>query len=178
MNWTNATLTNAGRALLAAATAGDIITITRAVSGAGSVIPALLGIQTDVTDIKQTLSLGVITTEAAVVSVPIILNNVGLETGYTLWQVGVFAKKNDEAEVLLFIAQSTTGDPIPPESVVPNVYVEIDFKVAYSSEAAITVVADPAGPVTRQEHEEDVAALTITVDDEQPSAGWWFEEYV
>ena len=149
MSWTNAVVTDAGQALQASlAGTGKGFSFTRAASGAG-VAAGDLAAQTALTDERQALSLQPAQTLAgAKIRLQAVLSNNGLQTGYTMHQLGIFAKAEDsETEVLYAIAQDETGDAIPAAASAPGFSVDWTYIVGYGNAGQVTVTLDPAGVV-------------------------------
>lgn len=153
--WTNAVLTDKGRALLAKLTQGNTLDITRAVTGAGLVTPGYLSTQTEVTSPKQTLTLRPVSyPEVGKCEFPVYLTNAGLTKGYKATQIGVFASDPDEGEILFFIVQATdaeSGTNIPSETEMPSYHAEWTFYFQYGQADSVNVTIDPAYAVSREE---------------------------
>lgn len=152
--WQNAAITNKGLALQAKLIEGNKLQITRAVTGAGWVNPALLQQQTAVSDPKQTLIFHPASyPEQGKCAVPVTLDNIGLATGYTAHQLGFYALDPDEGEILYAIAGSTTneekdGTVVPSETEMPGYGAEWTFYFQYGNADGVTVVVDAANTVT------------------------------
>ena len=149
MSWTNAVITAAGQAMQAAlAGTGKGFTFTRAASGAGTAAGELSA-QTALTDERQTLSLQPgATVEGSKKKVQVVLSNAGLQTGYTMHQLGFFAQAEDsEDEILYAIVQDETGDAIPSAADSPGFSVDWTYIFSYGSAAEVSVTLDPAGVI-------------------------------
>lgn len=107
-------LTNEGAALMTKAVTGKDLVFTRAESGDGySSSPAVLS---DVIGKHQELHMDVVH-EGSDVKITCLLTNFQLEEGYTLKQLGVYAKLEEDAEDTLFIiGQQYSGEVIHPFS--------------------------------------------------------------
>ena len=158
--WSKTVLTDKGLALMAKLTQGNTLNITKAMTGAGFVAPALLAEQTAITDPKQTLRFKTVSyPENGKCAIPVMLKNEGLTTGYEATQVGLFAADPDEGEILLFISQAAdeeNGTTIPSETEMPGYSAEWTFYLAYGQADGVSVTVDPANTVSRQELEEHV----------------------
>lgn len=167
--WQNAAITLKGLALQSKLIAGHTLQITRAVTGAGWVNPALLQQQTEVLDPRQTLTFHPVTyPELGKCALTLTLDNNSMATGYTAHQVGVFAMDPDEGEILYFIAGSTTneekdGTVVPSETESPGYGAEWTFYFQYGMADGVTVVVDPEGVVLRKEMEAYVEWYIIEV---------------
>ena len=149
MSWTNAVITAAGQAMQAAlAGTGKGFTFTRAASGAGTAAGELSA-QTALTDERQTLSLQPgATVEGSKKKVQVVLSNTGLQTGYTMHQLGFFAQAEDsEDEILYAIVQDETGDAIPSAADSPGFSVDWTYIFSYGSADEVSVTLDPAGVI-------------------------------
>ena len=151
MSWTNAVITDAGYRLQAALLGtGKGLVFTRAVTGAG-LAEGELAAQTAVTDERQTLSLQPATPlEDAKTKVQVLLSNAGLESGYTMHQLGFYAKAQDaEEEILYALVQDETDGmitwdkvgaaggvaPLGPDGKVPEEHLpEMEYDPAGSAE--------------------------------------------
>lgn len=150
MSWTNAVITDAGHRLQAALLGtGKGLVFTRAVTGAG-LAEGELAAQTAVTEERQTLSLQPATPlEDAKTKVQVLLSNAGLETRYTMHQLGFYAKAQDaEDEILYALVQDETGDTIPADAESPGFTSDWSYVFAYGNADSVTVMVDPAGMIT------------------------------
>lgn len=160
--WENAVITTKGLSLLAKLTGGSNLKITRAVTGAGSVTPGLLQNQTEISDIKQTLTFRTIKyPEAAKCALPCALDNDDLTAGYTAMQVGIYATDPTEGEILFFIAQAAngTGTQIPSKTEMPGYTAEWTFYFSYGLADGVDVYVDPANTVTWAQLNERLATI-------------------
>lgn len=172
--WSNAVLTDKGRALLAKLTQGNTLDITKAITGAGFVTPGLLREQTAVSIPKQELNAGPVAyPETGRCDLPLNLTNEGLEAGYEATQVGVFANDPDEGEILFFISQSIsadTGTTIPSESEMPGYCAEWTFRLQYGQADSVNVTVDPSNTVSPSELETYIKENVLPVTSEQISS--------
>ena len=149
MSWTNAAITAAGHALQAALVGtGKGLVFTRAASGAG-LAAGTLEEQTAVTDERQALSLQPAQVlEGAKVRVRAVLVNTGLSAGYTMRQLGFYARAEDSGdEVLYALVQDEAGDPIPAAAESPGFSVDWTYVFSFGNAAEVTVELDPAGVI-------------------------------
>ncbi|WP_107631474.1 hypothetical protein [Agathobaculum massiliense] len=149
MSWTNAAVTAAGHALQAALVGtGKGLVFTRAASGAG-LAAGTLEEQTAVTDERQALSLQPAQVlEGAKVRVRAVLVNTGLSAGYTMRQLGFYARAEDSGdEVLYALVQDEAGDPIPAAAESPGFSVDWTYVFSFGNAAKVTVELDPAGVI-------------------------------
>ena len=149
MSWTNAVVTEAGLALQAKLVDGQTLGFLRVAAGTGTVDPASLANQTALVNEKQTLTFqppNVL--DGAKIKVPVMLNNIGLETGYTMQQLGFFADDPDDGEILYAIVQDEVGDTVPSQTESPGFVIEWAFVFQYGNAGSVTVTLDPVGLVS------------------------------
>lgn len=109
----NVLLTLKGNEALSKVLAGQgKLTVTRIVTGAGYVPPSTLYNQKNVSDIKQTLEISRVVTDANGSEISTTLSNINLDTAYSLYQIGVYCRHSDSDEEFLYlIAQCETDKP-------------------------------------------------------------------
>lgn len=149
MSWTNAVVTEAGLALQAKLVDGQTLGFLRVAAGTGTVDPAALANQTALVNEKQTLTFqppNVL--DGAKIKVPVMLNNIGLETGYTMQQLGFFADDPDDGEILYAIVQDEVGDTVPSQTESPGFVIEWAFVFQYGNADSVAVTLDPVGLVS------------------------------
>lgn len=149
--WENTTVTQNGQNLLNGLIAGNKkMTITRAVAGTSTVPITELILQTDVKDQAQTAELGNVQIHEDHVVIPVIISNIGLATGYTAKQVGVYAQAEGEAEILFFLAQSTVGQAVPSQTDSPHGFTaEFHFTIAVSNASELNITVNTNGILTQ-----------------------------
>ena len=151
--WDNAVLTRKGIALLAKLTSGHTLYLSRAVAGAGYVLPDVLKYQTGVTDEKQELSFAAQSYPSeGLCAVPVRLFNTGLSAGYTAKQIGIYATDPDEGDILFLISQADGGEGtvIPSETDMPGYSAEWTFYLQYGQADGVNVKVDPANMVNEE----------------------------
>lgn len=149
--WENAVITSKGIALLTKLVEGNTLNITKAVAGAGYVVPGLLQAQEVVSDPKQTLSFRPITyPEEGKCCLPCYLTNDELDASYTAKQIGIYATDPDEGEILFFIAQAPAdnGTIIPSKTESPGYNAEWTFYFQYGQADNVNLMVDPSNVVT------------------------------
>lgn len=174
--WENAVITTKGLSLMAKLTAGNTLTITKAVTGTGYVTPGLLSQQTAVTGPKQELNFKTSTfPEEGKCNLPCFLTNNGVAAGYTAKQVGIYALDPDEGEILYFISQASSGQgtEVPSETEMPGYSAEWTFTFQYGQADGVNVTVDPSNTLSRGEAEALLAekapkqfVMTLLYDDE------------
>ena len=191
MSWNTSAYTELGTAMLTEAMAGKRMTFTRAVGGAGTVAADDLPKATAVTDQRQTLILADSAVDKegddTVYRLKVQISNKRLVQGYTLHQIGIYAKLDDSSsDALVCIFQDDHGFEIVPEAAMSNLLLEFYGMVVISGTAQVTVTADPAAIATEawvrkllaehdknpEAHKELFAAITAAnISFDGPAAG-------
>lgn len=151
--WDNTVITDAGVELIKNTMSGNNITITAVKSGTGKVSTDLLRKQTVVTGVKQSGTVQSIKNDGNTIAVSVLFENAGLEKGYTMNQIGIYAKSG-QTEILFAITQDAVGKEIPNESSMPYYSLVSNFNFAFSSDLNITSEVDPIGYVTLESFSE------------------------
>ena len=171
--WENTTMTQHGQDMLDALIAGTKkMNITRAVVGSGTVAVTKLATQTEVTGPVQEATLGDVFIVDGAVTIPVIITNTNLNTGYTAKQIGIFAQAEGEEEILFFIAQSdTNGQDIPSKDEPPHGFTaEFHFTIDTGTVNNMTITVNSAGLLTtsvadqRYEKKSVIKTYAITPD--------------
>ena len=171
--WANAVITTKGLSLLSKLVAGNTLTITKAVTGSGTVAVGTLQNQTAVSDIKQTLTFSEVTYPSdGKCALTCSLSNDSLTTGYTANQVGIYATDPDEGEILFFIAQATAGTVIPSKTEMPGYSAEWTFYFQYGQADSVSVTVDPAAAVTQAKMEAYIASTIQTATNAEIDAAY------
>ena len=153
--WTNGTYTHKGLALLAKLTQGTYLKVTRAVAGTGYVNPEALANQTGVTGAKQELTFRAASyPETGKCKLPMFLTSAGVNTRFTIKQIGLYANDPDEGEILYFIAQSSGGTTVPSYAEMPDYSATWTFYFQYGQADEVSVTVDPANAITTDMLEE------------------------
>ena len=148
MAWNNAIVTNNGIALLQQVLTGGVLNIDGVSGGTGTVDPGVLKAQTALTDQRQTLTIVGTYNVTGGKKLNIQIVSVGLATGYTLQQVGIWAHVDSGSTVLFAIIQDSTGFAIPSETELAAFAVNILPVVNFSNENSFTYTIDPVALVT------------------------------
>lgn len=130
------TITNKGIALNNKLVTGEKITLTRAQSGSNFIPITDLKEQTQFFKPVQDISLHppVKQSDGTFMFIAIV-DNIGLEDGYSLYQVGIFANDPDDGEILYAIAQADVAEKVPSEAEGPGYCIEWNFTIQNSNEA-------------------------------------------
>ena len=173
MSWEKSNYTATGAALLSESLSGGALTITRAVSGTGSVDTDLSEETTVSGDLHELMLLGIETIEdddghpARKVSV----HTESGDDAYLMHQVGVFGRLNDGEEVLLFLMQDERGVEIPASGTNANFAFDVDILLAVSNKANISLTVAPQvqalmklveAEIKKHNADVDAHAATIT----------------
>lgn len=144
MSWEKSSYTKAGAALLSESLSGGALTITRAVSGTGSV-DTDLSAETAVSGDTHELSLmGIETvTDDGKTARKVSIHVTGAADTYVMHQIGVFGVLNNGTETLLFLMQDEHGIEVPAASTNSEFSFEIAVLLAISAEANLSITVDP-----------------------------------
>lgn len=146
--WENAVLTDKGTALQAKLVDGQTLHITKVVSGGAKVPVVNLRQQTNVTDGGKEITLQPVRIEGDKTILPVLLENIGLEEGYDLWQVGIYAQDPEEGEILYCLAQASEAKHIPSATEGPGFSITWDFVIKISNTAPFEVDVNSVGLVS------------------------------
>ena len=144
MSWDKYAYTSAGAAMLSESISGGALTITRAVSGTGTVDTDLSEETAVSGDTYELKLLGIDTVEyegekARKVSIW----TGGADKPYFMHQIGVFGRLNDDPEdTLLFLMQDDRGIEIPAIGTADHEF-QIAVLLAVSTKANISLTVDP-----------------------------------
>lgn len=158
--WENTVITNAGIELLKNALSGGTITVTAIKSGAGKVDVSALKSQTAVSSIKQSGTVQGVTKTNETIKIGVLFSNAGLSAGYSMTQLGIYAKGSTGSEVLFAISQSTTGKEVPAESAMPSWSLVHNFYIKLNNDVKMTATVDPEGYVTFETMQKALNAHT------------------
>lgn len=152
-------VTNAGLELIAAVQSGDTIEFTAVKTGAGvydgtEVLSELTGLK----DLRQTFGVTGITRDETVIKVRSVIDNNGLNVGYNITEIGLFAKNKNNTEILYAIVVAETGleDYLPvyseaPTTITSEMHIDVS-SVDSSVEFQATII--PGTYVTVQDFED------------------------
>ena len=127
---------------------GGTITVTAIKSGAGKVDVSALKSQTAVSSIKQSGTVQGVTKTNETIKIGVLFSNAGLSAGYSMTQLGIYAKGSTGSEVLFAISQSTTGKEVPAESAMSSWSLVHNFYIKLNNDVTMTATVDPEGYVT------------------------------
>lgn len=158
--------TTAGLNLLAAAVAGGTIEFTAVKSGNGIYDGTeSLSEMTDLKSVQQSFGIGSVTKTGTEVKLRSVFSNEGVTEGYSMTEIGLYAKDADETEILyaVMIAEDGLADYLPPYAETPTSITMEMYLALTESEESVTFTASlvPGTYVTMEDFEEH----THTVND-------------
>lgn len=177
-SWSNTTLTTAGETLYAKVTAGDTtLNITKMVVGDGE--PESLESLTDLVSPQQELAISYkqVIEDSAQCKLVATVTNSGLETGFYMRELGIYAEDPDDGEILYAVTTDSNPDYLAAEG---NNVITQDFAVyiAISNSGDMTAVIDDDAFITVESltsHNEDDSAhydMTGATEDEDGKRGF------
>lgn len=149
-NWTGLILTQKGRQLQAKVEAGATLNFTKMKTGSG-VIPVGQQLENlnDLVTPEQNLGIASTTpTEDGYCQISSVISNTGLELGYYVKELGIFANDPDLGEILYAVTADSAPDYLPAEGGATVVSQEFAVFIAISNAASVTVVIDSASLAT------------------------------
>lgn len=165
-NWNGLQLTNKGIALQAKVQAGTQLHITKLKLGSG-VVPSGTDIKTltDLIDPEQNLGIGGKEAVDDYCKISSTISNTGLEAGYYVRELGVFAQDPDDGEILYMYTTDGAPDYLPAGGGSTVISQEFSVMIAVDDTDNIVVDIDPAALATMgyvqlqiQEHNTDTTA--------------------
>ena len=144
--WEKSVITRKGFALLSKSMVGvgGVIAITSVKAGAGHVDAEQLQDLTDVSDIRQILTIQQPEYDVDTTLIPVYLSNDEIIESYDLRQIGFYAEDPDEGEILYAIAQNAEARTIPAAAEAPGFALVWNFHFTLANETKITVKPNPA----------------------------------
>lgn len=165
MAWSESAVTTAGAALLTASVSGALLTITSAAGGTGTEAVEDLPSMTELTNQVQAFTVKSIEDVSEGKKIKFLISNAGIEEAYTMQQVGVWAKlQNDEDETLLMVIQDSNGLEVPSEDDVQDFAIEMFVILKISSTANIDITVDSTALVSVADFEILQAEVTALHD--------------
>ena len=165
-NWNGLQLTNKGIALQAKVQAGTQLHITKLKLGSG-VVPSGTDVKT-LTDLiapEQNLGIGGKEAVGDYCKISSTISNTGLEAGYYVRELGVFAQDPDDGEILYMYTTDGAPDYLPAGGGSTVISQEFSVMIAVDDTDNIVVDIDPAALATMgyvqlqiQEHNTDTTA--------------------
>ncbi|NBJ87940.1 DUF6273 domain-containing protein [Acutalibacter sp. 1XD8-36] len=137
--WQQRAVTDVGNEMLNDLMAGRKLTICSAYGGTEKAAEDALAGLTDVSGDRHELGLLGLEKAPEGKMVRVQINNVDIEQGYTLHQIGVYAKLDDEPEQLLFILQDERGVDIPSVTENPSFALEVQGLIYITNDVEIKI---------------------------------------
>lgn len=165
-NWNGLVMTDKGIALQSKVQAGEVLNITKLKLGSGT-LPEETDIRklTDLIKPEQNLGIGGREPNGDYCKISATISNVGLEAGYYVRELGVFAQDPDDGEILYAYTTDGAPDYLPAEGGSTVISQEFSVNIAVSDTDKINVEIDPGALATMgyvqlqiNEHNEDAAA--------------------
>lgn len=140
------TYTNKGIALTAKIAAGACLRVTRVVGGSGHTTDVPNAVQ--LPEIRQTLTVGEARCGGDTAVLPVTLAAVGLESSYTLTELGVYAEDPNEGEILYCVYRLDEPVTIQGKS---DTVLRFYLRQTVSEDGGAAVLCSPAGLVTESD---------------------------
>ena len=140
------TYTNKGLALAAKTAAGACLRVTRVVGGSGHTPDIPNAVQ--LSEIRQTLTVGEARCAGDTAVLPVTLAAVGLESSYTLTELGVYAEDPNEGEILYCVYR--LDEPVTIQAGSDTV-LRFYLRQTVSEDGGATVLCSPAGLITESD---------------------------
>lgn len=165
-NWNGLVMTDKGIALQSKVQAGEVLNITKLKLGSGT-LPEETDIRklTDLIKPEQNLGIGGREPNGDYCKISATISNVGLEAGYYVRELGVFAQDPDDGEILYAYTTDGAPDYLPAEGGSTVISQEFSVNIAVSDTDKINVEIDPGALATMgyvqlqiDEHNEDASA--------------------
>ena len=139
------TITNVGEEILAQSVAGDGTLTFTAVSTSSDTQSGDLETITELQNIKQTVAPVIAILEDNTIQLSAVFSNSGLEQGYVVNTLGIYAKIGSEAPVLFAIATATDPDTVPAQNPISPSNFYYQFNIAITDGSNITVSVPEEG---------------------------------
>ena len=158
-NWNGMILTNKGRVLQAKVEAGETLSLTKlklgsGIIGEGQSLEAL----TDLVSPEQNLGIAEKTAlENGLTEIKATITNAGLEEGYYVRELGVFAQDPDDGEILYAVTTDTAPDYLPAQGGAAVLSQEFAVYITTSNVDHIEATIDPTALAT-------VGFVNLTID--------------
>lgn len=152
-------LTNKGRVLQAKVEAGETLSLTKLTLGSGIIGEGQsLETLTDLVSPEQNLGIAEKTAlENGLTEIKATITNAGLEEGYYVRELGVFAQDPDEGEILYAVTTDTAPDYLPAQGSATVLSQEFAIYITTSNVNHIEATIDPTALAT-------VGFVNLTID--------------
>ena len=158
-NWNGIILTNKGRVLQAKVEAGETLNLTKLKLGSGIISEGQsLEALTDLIRPEQNLGIAAKTAmENGFTKIEATITNAGLEEGYYVRELGVFAQDPDDGEILYAVTTDTAPDYLPAQGGAAVLSQEFAVYITTSNVDHIEATIDPTALAT-------VGFVNLTID--------------
>jgi len=150
-NWQGMILTTKGRVLQAKVEAGKtLLSLTKIKLGDGVIVGSqtLEGL-TDLVSPKQIIGITTIDPQSSgICKITGTVTNVGLETGYNIKELGLFATDPDDGEILYAVTTDSNFDYLQAEGGATIVSEEFNLSISISNTSQVTATIDATGLLT------------------------------
>lgn len=153
-----AVITNVGKNLLARWIQGETLEIAEAAVGTGVVSPVSLMAQTNLVDRRNTVSIIRYQPVESGIRLQLQLTSLGIITGYTLNQIGIWGKVGADT-ALLAIFQDPVGVQVPTEAEMVDYVFTFYATLQCSNEGNLTVTIDTDAFVTHGDLQRALSEL-------------------
>lgn len=159
-NWSNTMLTKAGRELQAKAIGGAKMELTCIKVGSG-IHPEPLDVDsiTDLLNVQCTMGIAYKKEQGGILEVAGILDNKNLETGYSVSEMGLYARDGDGNEILYAITVDSTPDYLPPKQSGNVISVLLGMRIVVSNMESLTINIDSSGAASIEMLNESACIL-------------------
>lgn len=149
-NWNGIILTNKGRVLQAKVEAGETLNLTKLKLGSGIISEGQsLEALTDLIRPEQNLGIAAKTAmENGFTKIEATITNAGLEEGYYVRELGVFAQDPDDGEILYDVTTDTAPDYLPAQGGAAVLSQEFAVYITTSNVDHIEATIDPTALAT------------------------------
>ena len=142
MAWNDALVTNGGVKLLQRAMAGEVFYLDYAAGGTGTVQASALMAQTELAAKKQNFPIVKVSLLPSGQKLSIQINSIGLESGYPMQQIGIWAHIGNDDPVLFAILQDQAGIAIPSQTDMPDFTMTFYAVIAVSGDVKFNLKVD------------------------------------
>jgi len=162
--WSDAVITNAGKALLAAWVSGGTLNIVSAAAGSGTVSAAALMAQTALVSEKQNMSIISMESVTGGIRLKLQLTSEGVTTSYTLNQMGIKASLSGGSATLLALFQDSSGIIIPTYASMPDFVFTFYATLQMSNSGSLSVTLDTSAVISLSTMNEAIEAHSSAAD--------------
>ncbi|MET1928405.1 hypothetical protein ABXM71_08950 [Enterococcus faecium] len=153
MEFKQAVVTQNGRALMAKLLAGKSTQFTKIKVSSTIYSDAQLANLTALTNIKQETTAQAYGNNTATVSVVGAIENTGLQTGYYINTVGLYAIDPDKGEILYSVSSASVNGYMPPDTGVSKSGFEFKIYTEVGNATKVDLTVDPAAYATHEDFE-------------------------